>query len=413
MPEPPVKPDRFVALDVHKQYVMVAAVDHERRVVLPPRGVTFDHFDGWIAQHLRPSDAVVLEATTNAWHLVDQLRPLVAAVTVAHPLKVGEIAGARVKTDARDTLVLARLLSVGMIPAVWIPPAEVRDLRALVAHRQRLIRQRTQARNRLQIVLHRHNLVPPAGALFGPERRAWWAGLELPPLERLRVRQDLALLDSLGPLLAEVEEEFMRLSTAEPWAADLPFLVQLPGLGVVTALILLSAIGDIARFPAAKHLVGYAGLGAAVHDSGQTHRGGGITKQGCRELRAALIEAAWVAVEHHPHWKEQFTRLAQRIGKGKAIVAMARKLLVVVWHVLTERTADRQADELAVARKMMRWGAHGHVATRQGLSRGAFVRRQLARLSLGAALTDFAYNGKTVRLPAAEGGTSPPTASVA
>jgi len=84
-----------------------------------------------------------------------------------------------------------------------------------------------------------------------------------------------------------------------------------------------------------------------------------------------------------------------------------------VWHVLSARTADRQADELAVARKMMRWGAHGHVATRQGLSRGAFVRRQLAHLGLGAALTAFAYNGKTVRLPAAEGGTSPPRASVA
>ena len=139
---------------------------------------------------------------------------------------------------------LARLLNVGMIPEVWIPPAEVRDLRALVAHRQRLIRQRTQARNRLRSVLHRHNLVPPTGALFGPERWAWWAGLDLPPLERLRVRQDLALLDSLGPLLLEVEEEFMRLSTAEPWAADLPFLVQLPGLGVVTALILFSAIGS-------------------------------------------------------------------------------------------------------------------------------------------------------------------------
>jgi hypothetical protein len=96
MPEPLAAPAHFVALDVHKQYVMVAAVDGERRVVLPPRRVTFDRFDGWIDQHLRPSDAVVLEATTNAWHLVDQLRPRVAAVTVAHPLKVGEIAAAAV-----------------------------------------------------------------------------------------------------------------------------------------------------------------------------------------------------------------------------------------------------------------------------------------------------------------------------
>ncbi len=88
MSESRVPPARFVALDVHTHDVMMAAVDR---------------FDGWSAQQVRPSDAVVLEATTNAWHLVDQLQPLVAAVTVAHPLKVGEIAGARVKTDARAT----------------------------------------------------------------------------------------------------------------------------------------------------------------------------------------------------------------------------------------------------------------------------------------------------------------------
>src|SRR6516225_5945119 len=98
-------------------------------------------------------------------------------------------------------------------------------------------------------------------------------------------------------------------------------------------MTILAAIGEISRFPSPQKLVGYSGLGASVHASGQTHHTGPITKQGRRELRTVLVEAAWSAVEHHPFWKAEFARLVPALGKGKAIVAIARKLLVVVWHV--------------------------------------------------------------------------------
>lgn len=395
-------PERFVALDVHKQYVMVAAVDHQQQIVLQPRRVNLDRFDGWIAEHLNKTDTVVLEATTNAWQFYDQLEPIVGSVTIAHPLKVTMITSSRVKTDARDTISLARLLAAGLVPEVWVPPKEVRELRMLVTHRQRLIRQRTQARNRLHSVLHRHNLSLPDGNLFSTQQREWWLELELPALEKLRVRHDLSMLEHLEPLISEVDDEFMHLSTRDPWKSQLTFVLQLPGMGVISALSLLSAIGDIDRFPSAKQLVGYAGLGASVHSSGKTHRTGQITKQGRREMRAALIESAWVAVENHPHWKAEFKRLASTIGKSKAIVAIARKLLVALWHVLSEREADRYADPLAVARKLMRWGARRKVATSQGMSRAEFVRRHLICLGIGTELESFAYGGKQIRLPTVE-----------
>jgi len=97
---------------------------------------------------------------------------------------------------------------------------------------------------------------------------------------------------------------------------------------------------------------------ASVHDSGETHQGGHITKEGRRDLRGVMVEAAWVAVEHHPPWQAQFARLTKRIGKQKAIVAIARKLLVAVWHVLTEQEADTNAQAQAVARKLMNWITH-------------------------------------------------------
>src|SRR5262249_22387211 len=144
----------------------------------------------------------------------------------------------------------------------------------------------------------------------------------------------------------------------------------------------LGVAGDITRFRSAKKLVGSSGLGASVYASGQTHRTGPITQQGRRALRTVLVEAAWSAVDHHPYWHDEFARLVPSLGKGKAIVAIARKLLVVVWHVLTDQTADRHADVAMVARKLQRWGKSHQLAHLHGLSSGAFARQHLQRLRL-------------------------------
>lgn len=395
----PLGTPRFVGLDVHRQSITVAGVDKEQQMVLRPRRVALCEFMGWAQANLTSADAVVLEATSNAWTLYDQLQPLVGCVTVAHPGKVQGIATSRVKTDPRDALHLARLLAAGFIPAVWVPPLPVRELRALLAQRQRLRRQGTRIRNQLQGLLHAHNLPAPTGAPFAQEKRLWWQNLPLSLLECLQVRQGWALLEQLEPLVGEIDAELVRLSISAPWAAQVPLLIQLPGIGVVSAMTVLAAIGDVSRFPTAKKLVGYSGLGASIHSSGETNRAGAITKEGRRELRTALVEAAWVAVEHSSHWREVFQRLAARIGKRKAIVAVARKLLVVIWHVLTSQVADRQADVEAVARKLLLWGAEQGVWRAFGPTRGAFVRQQLARLGLGAELTQIAYGKRIICLP--------------
>src|ERR1051326_1525786 len=212
----PSLPLRFVALDLHRHHLVVGAVDIQQQVVLSPRRFGFSAFAEWAPTHLTQTDAVVLEATANAWQIYDQLAPLVASVTVAHPLAVKLISAARVKTDARDTLKLARLLAANLVPAVWVPPKEVRELRPLVTHRKRLVQQRTQTRNRLHGVLQRHNPVPPTGKAFAAHQQDWWRTLDLSDSEQLRIQQDLAVLATLDPLIAQVEAELGRLSTTEP-----------------------------------------------------------------------------------------------------------------------------------------------------------------------------------------------------
>ncbi len=268
---------------------------------------------------------------------------------------------------------LAKLLAAHLLPAVWVPPLPVRDLRGLVAHRQQLSRDQTAAKNRLHSVLHRHNLSLPPGEPFSESNQRWWQALTLSPVERLRVRHDLLQMQHIAALLAEVETAIARCSVQQPWQDQVAFLIQLPGVGLQRAMTILSAIGDIDRFPSAKQLVGYSGLGGSVHDSGQTHQTGSITKQGRSELRAVLVECAWAAVRYAPYWHPCFATLKASIGRQKAIVAVARKLLVVIWHVLTKRVPDYHAEAQAVARSLMKWASAHRLATSAGLSRSAFV----------------------------------------
>jgi transposase len=360
----------------------------------------WDEFEQWRLSHLYPTDAVVLESTANAWHLYDQINPSVASVTVANPLLIQWISSANIKTDAQDAIKLARLLAAGMVPRVWVPPEPVRQLRGLVSHRQRLIRQRTQARNRLHSVLQRHNVSPPEGELFGTAHRDWWNSLQLEPLEQLLVTQDLQILDHLVPLIEQVEQRLYRESFCEPWKPHTPYLIQQTGIGVLTAMILLAAIGDIERFSRAPQLVGYAGLGARVHDSADKHRGGGITKQGRRDLRGAMVEAAWVAVIHNAHWKARFDHLCKHLSKEQAITAIARQMLVVVWHVWHDHESDQHTDAVTVARKMMTWAREGGKVMREGMPSAQFVRQQLDLLGIGQELSEVKYSGQTRKLPA-------------
>jgi hypothetical protein len=182
----------------------------------------------------------------------------------------------------------------------------------------------------------------------------------------------------------------------------MPFLIQLPGLALLSAMTALAAIGDITRFPTAKHLVGYAGLGTRIHDSGETSYDGHISKAGRRDLRRVLIEAAWSAVNTHPYWKAEFARLCRHKPQGVAIVAIARKLLVAIWHVLTERAADHHANPVMVACKLMRWSWQLTEEQRGGLTSRQFVRYGLLRLRLGNDLTTFTYGGMPRRLASVE-----------
>ena len=288
-------PTRFFGLDIHKEYFMAVGVNVQREVIFGPQKVSNYQLDIWASRILTPQDSVVLEMTTNTYLFYDTLMPYVHSIIAVHPPSVALVTNAQVKTDKKAALALAQLHAAGMLTGVWIPPHEVRDLRALIARREKMVHLSTMAKNRLHSLLHRNHLVLPEKP-FDPDQRTWWENLPISATEQFLVRSDLETLAFARKQVEQAEECLKKESAKDE---RILLLVQLPGVAMLTAITILAAIGDISRFSTAKKLVGYAGLGARVHESGMTHATGRISKAGRKDLRRAMVNAANHAIEHH------------------------------------------------------------------------------------------------------------------
>jgi transposase len=389
-------PTRFFGLDIHKEYFVAVGVNLQREVIFGPQRVSNYQLDEWVKRVLTLEDAVALEMSTNTYLFYDTLVPHVRSVIAVHPPSVALVTKAQVKTDKKAALALAQLHAAGMLTGVWIPPHEGRDLRALIARRDKMVRLSTMAKNRLHSTLQRNHLVLPEKP-FSLEQRSWWKNLSLSATEKFLVLSDLDTLEFAQKQVEQVEECLKQKSAEDE---RIPLLIQLPGVAMLTAITILAAIGDITRFPNAKKLVGYGGLGTRVHDSGMTHTSGRITKTGRKDLRRAMVNAANHAVVHHVHWKKEFERMEPRLGRSKAIIAIARKLLVAVWHVLGKQVADRFAEPRDVANSFF---AHAYRIGVNNLPDGqsalAFTREQLDRLEIGKELQEIGWGMKPRKLP--------------
>ena len=207
----------------------------------------------------------------------------------------------------------------------------------------------------------------------------------------MNLQSDLETLQFAEQQEVRIQQEMTGIAAENE---EIGRLLHISGFGVITAVTVYAAIGDISRFVEAKKLVGYAGMGTRVHDSGLTTRTGKITKAGRRDLRVAMVEAAHVVVNSHPHWKAELARLQPRIGCNRAIVAIARKLLITVWHVLARKVADRFAEPEKVSGKMLRFAYEVGKANRAGKTAAQFARERMDTLGLGSELTSIPWGSK-------------------
>jgi transposase len=343
---------RYVGIDLHKHLIVGHVVDAAGKKVDTFRyesvdAATLDHIG---RQRLTKEDELVLEATTHCWAVVRALEPFVARVAVSNPMATRAIAKAKVKTDKVDAAVLSHLLRLGYLPEVWRPDHSTRDLREWTSRRSRIVGQRTAVINRLRSTLAQRLLDCPYN-MTSPAGRDWIAREQVDADTRWLLESDLRLMDSLQAELDAIDKLLAKRGYVDP---RVNLLMTLPSVSQHTAQALLAAIGDVSRFPDADALASYLGLVPSTRQSASHCHHGPITKQGRSNTRWMLVQAAQAVRAHPGPLGHFFRRLKKRKPHNVAVVAVAHKLALLAWHVLTKGEPYRYALPRATENKLRR-----------------------------------------------------------
>ena len=352
----PITMIRYVGLDVHKEVVQASIIDEQgRRLESHRLPCTRESLEAFARERLSPTDHLALEATTNTWAVVALLRPHVEKIVVGNPLRTRVIAEAKVKTDKVDAEVLAQLLRCDYLPSVWQPDEDTQRLRELSAHRTGLVADQTRLKNRVRSLLAQRLIVPPLPTLFGVSGRQWLRQVTLSAADRLVLDGFLRLLDQLEAEQAGVEKTLAEISYPKE---EVRLLMTLPGVGAAAAQALVAALGDWRRFADGDAAASYLGLTPSVRQSANSCRYGRITKAGNPQARWLLTQAAQQVAQHPGPLGVFFRRLKTKKNHNVAVVATARKLVVIAHLMLKNNEPYRygaaRADALQARRSARR-----------------------------------------------------------
>jgi transposase len=322
-----------VGLDLHKKYSTVAVMDDDGNIQLEdtlyhddrPRLIEF-------FSKLAGKAVVTVEATRDWYWLYELLEELGVTVKLANARKVRLIAEAWLKNDKVDPRSLAQLERTGFLPEAYISPRPIRDNREYLRYRLTLVRLRTGLKNKVHALVDKLGIKHPFADLFCPAGRRFLCQLTLRPAYQEELTNYLALIEDIERRIVAATKEIQRQLKPDPRAK---LLMTIPGIGHLTAYLLLNEIGDIKRFPTPGKLCAYGGIVPIVRQSADHRWQGHITKEGNRYIRWALTESACKAPSKDYALGSFHRRLKARRGNLKARVAVARKLLVAVWYVLT------------------------------------------------------------------------------
>lgn len=340
---------RYIGLDLHKDYVhgfeWTPGKEKGRHFRFPNSRQAWERF----VQQVDRDCHVAFEVTGNALQVYDWLIPRAGQVVPANPVELKRLGSGR-HTDRVDAERLAKMLALGTVPAVWVPPHPVREMRALLKYREQLVRQRTRLQNQARAVLRRNGYsLPKSGDV-----REWLerqkSAVELPGGDRKVLDSALRMLEVIDREMAALEAEIAARAAQR---REVRLLFSITGLGVLAAAMIWARIGDPTRFRSAKAVGRYAGLDPSVYQSGEKDRRGRISKNGARDLRTILVQAAYQVGRHDTGPLGQFYRRKEKqLGRKRAVVALARKLLIVAWKVLQTGELYRAVKQELYERKL-------------------------------------------------------------
>jgi transposase len=323
---------QYVGLDVHKEFCQASILNEEGEEISNERILSdVDSLNRFLDTL---DEAKVVLESTNVWeYIYETIESAGFDVVLAHPKQVKAIAAAKVKTDKVDARTLAELLRADMIPASYVPERDVRDLREALRTRASLVCDTTRLKNMIHAKTLRRGLRKPQECVrnFSLKHRLWLRSMKIHSLDHL-----LNSLDGIDKEINEINKDLLEQFKRNPQAQ---LISEIPGIGYYGALMLTAEIGDVHRFHDPEHLSSYAGLVPTVHQSANSCYYGHISKQGSRYLRWILVEAVHIHVKNSPDSQisKFFEKKSKRIGKNKATIAAARKLLhIVYWMLIKE-----------------------------------------------------------------------------
>lgn len=326
----------YLGIDYHKKFSYGTLMDEKGKII--KQGMIANSSEGvkvFIDGHTEQASAV-MEATRNWTLMYDWLDEVVDEVKLAHPLKVKAIAEAKIKTDKIDSTTLAHLLRCDLLPEAYVPTKPARDARQVLRQRMFFVRVQTMLKNRIRGIIDKHPEVgeSPREELFGKTGMEWLKEITLPDVDRKIVDGDLRLLEAVKERIKESDRLVEGLAGKDE---RVRYLLSIPGIGAFFAVLLCYEIDNINRFRTDKKLHAYAGLIPSTYASGGKVFHGHITKQGNKWLRWAMVEAVWPAIRNDISLRRYYERLRIKKGANCAKVAVAKRLLTIVYRVLKEK----------------------------------------------------------------------------
>jgi transposase len=325
-----------VGLDYHTKHSHLAILDEGGEKVWDGRVASEGELPRVLGEILE--GRVLFEAGYGWPRLVRAMKDVDVELVMCHPVDNRKIAGDRRKSDRRDAENLAVFLKAEAFSPAYMAGEKVRDERQLIRGRVNMAWALTRVKNQIHSLLAYAGVPKESADIFAAKRRWYLETVELEDSTREILNSSLQALDMYKELIRKADARIREMNRKDPIAR---FLKTIPGVGDLTARIVLAEAGDINRFASDKSFACYSGLTPKQHQSGKTMRMMGLTKEGSSLLRWSLVQAAWLAIRMDPALQEFFTGVKARKNAKTAICAVARKLAVASWHVMTEKSPYR------------------------------------------------------------------------
>lgn len=343
-----------LGIDLHKKFSYWTLVDQSKEILFQGKVLTTEE-ETIAALNRLPvpkSDVQAAIEPVSQWGWYTEiLEREGVTVKLVNALNTKLIAQSKLKNDKVDSRVLAELLRTDFLPESYLAPRETRELREFLRWRLCFSRMRARTKNRVHAILWKHGLASPRTDLFGKKGLIWLKVQTLRPVFKEELDSLLRIVELLSKEIAITDKEIHRKSKIDDEAR---LLMTMPGVGPYTALMLQAEVGDWKRFSSPEKLASHAGLVSSSYSSGEKVRFGRITKRGSSYLRSVMVEAACQVRSKKNPLFQFYERLKEKKGNKIARVALARKMLTVLWHMIHKKEPFRVqsclGDSLSVKR---------------------------------------------------------------